>query len=89
VETHGQSPKHVARWLNLLADLQVRGGADYAVVRHTLQTITDRFPQLAVAELARSRIDRLPLEFKANEENQAVAFGAYEQNLGLKRKVDR
>jgi TolA-binding protein len=89
VETHGQSPKHVARWLNFLADLQVRGGADYAAVRHTLQTIIDRFPQLAVAELARSRIDRLPLEFKANEKNQAVAFGAYEQNLGLRRKPDR
>ena len=39
----------------------------------------------AAAELARTRIDRLKLEFKANEKNQAVKLGSYEQNIGLKR----
>src|SRR5206468_2303317 len=41
-----QSPKQVAHWLNLLADLQVHCGADYETVRATLLTIVDLYPQL-------------------------------------------
>ncbi|HTY86890.1 MAG TPA: hypothetical protein VMB80_05440 [Candidatus Acidoferrum sp.] len=76
--------KQVAHWLNLLADLQLRHGADYDTVRRTLERIGERFPDWAVAELARSRLNRLPLEFKAHGRSQPVKLGVYEQNLGLK-----
>ena len=80
------SPQQVAHWLNLVADLQIKGGADYDTVRTTLLTIADLYPQSSVAEIARNRIDRLRLEFKAKEKSQAVQLGSYEQRLGLKMK---
>lgn len=86
VRAHPDSPKAVARWWNLLADLQIQCGADYEAVRRSLQTIVAQFPDLAVAEHARRRLDYLRLEFKGKEKSQAVPLGSYEQNLGLKRK---
>jgi tetratricopeptide (TPR) repeat protein len=79
-----QPGRLVARWLNLLADLQVRGGADYETVRQTLQRIIDRDPNLAAADIARRRLELLKLEFKANEQSRDVEMGAYEQDIGLK-----
>jgi tetratricopeptide (TPR) repeat protein len=80
-----QPGRLVARWLNLLADLQLRGGSDYETIRQTLQRIVDLDPKLAAAETARHRIDRLKLELKAKETSQTVQLGTYEQNIGLKR----
>lgn len=77
-------PKRVAHWLNLLADLQVRGGADYDTTRATLEKIVEMFPDYAVAELARSRLAHLRLEFKALEQTPGKTMGEYEQNVGLK-----
>jgi len=85
IDAPNQPPKQVAHWLNLLADLQVRHGADPATVRQTLQQIIDRFPDWAAADLARTRLNRLPLEFKAQGQRQAIKLGTYEQNIGLKR----
>jgi tetratricopeptide (TPR) repeat protein len=79
-----QPAKQVARWLNLLADLQIRSGADYETVKQTLERIIERDPNLAAAEIARNRLGRLRLEFKANETKQPVKMGVYEQNLGLR-----
>jgi hypothetical protein len=76
--------KRIAHWLNLLADLQVQGGADYETVRATLEQIIERFPDYAVADVARSRLARLKLEFKALEQTPNKAMGEYEQNIGLK-----
>jgi hypothetical protein len=76
--------KLVVRWLNLLADLQVRCGADYETVKQTLQRIVDREPNLAAAETARKRLELLKLEFKARQTNQTVKLGTYEQKIGLK-----
>jgi len=84
IEAPKRPVKQVARWLNLLADLQLRHGADYATVRRTLERIVERFPDWAVAEMARSRLNRLPLEFKAHGRSQTVKLGVYEQNIGLK-----
>ena len=81
-----QPPKRVAHWLTVLANLQIRHGADYATVRQTLQKIVDTFPDLPVAQSARSRISLLALEFKARkEETPGVKLGVYEQNIGLKQ----
>jgi tetratricopeptide (TPR) repeat protein len=76
--------KRVAYWLNLLADLQIHGGADYDAVRATLEKIIGRFPDLPVAELARSRLNLLKLEIKGKQETPDKKLGVYEQNIGLK-----
>jgi tetratricopeptide (TPR) repeat protein len=80
-----QPPKKVVHWLNLLADLQVRAGCDYETVRQTLQRIIDVNPDLAAAELARTRMGLLKLELKGKETTSSVKMGTYEQNIGLKR----
>ncbi len=80
----GQPPKHVAHWLNLLADLQIRGVADFDTVRATLENIIEHFPGMAVAELAQSRLAHLKLEIKGQKETPATKLGVYEQNIGLK-----
>jgi hypothetical protein len=84
VESPNHPPKEIARWLNLLADLQIKFGADYEVIRETLQRIIDRFPGLAPAELAQQRIEHLKLELKGKERGHVVKLGTYEQNIGLK-----
>jgi len=79
-----QPPKHVAHWLNLLADLQIRSGVDYDTVRPTLEKIIEHFPGMAVADLARSRLAHLKLEIKGQKETPGMTLGVYEQNIGLK-----
>jgi tetratricopeptide (TPR) repeat protein len=84
IEMPNQSPKRVAHWLNLLADLQIHHGADYDTVRETLEKIVERFPDYAVAEMARTRLGRLKLELKGQKKIPDVKLGVYEQNMGLK-----
>jgi tetratricopeptide (TPR) repeat protein len=89
IEQPNQPTKHVAHWLNLLADLQIRLGADYETVRRTLGKIIERFPDLPVAEVARTRLGRLKFELKGQKETPGVKLGVYEQNIGLKRGSPR
>jgi tetratricopeptide (TPR) repeat protein len=84
IEEPNQPMKRVAHWLNLLANLQIKGGADYDTVRATLEKIVERFPGLPMAEIAQSRLGRLKLEFKGKEETPGKKLGVYEQNIGLK-----
>ena len=84
VSAPGAPAKRVADALNLLANLQLRGGADYDTVRATLERIVERFPDLPAGEIARSRLSRLRLEFKGQKETPSVKLGVYEQNIGLK-----
>jgi tetratricopeptide (TPR) repeat protein len=79
-----QPAKRVVHWLNLLADVQIRHGANYDAVRATLQRIVDLFPDAAAAGLAANRIALLKLELKSKEKNAAVKLGTYEQDIGLK-----
>jgi tetratricopeptide (TPR) repeat protein len=76
--------KRTAHWLNLLADLQINGGADYETAKATLEKIVELFPDFGVAEVARSRLAHLKLEFKAKEQTANKTMGVYEQNIGLK-----
>jgi tetratricopeptide (TPR) repeat protein len=85
IDGPNQPAKRVAHWLNLLADLQIRHGADFDTVRQTLEKIVERFPDWAAAEMARSRLNRLKLEFKGHAQGSTVKLGVYEQNIGLKR----
>ena len=84
ITTPHQPHRLIVHWLNLLADLQLRGGADYETVRDTLQRIVDLDPGLASANNAQSRIALLRLELKAKQKSQTVKLGSYEQNIGLK-----
>ena len=77
-------PKEIARWLNLLATLQVELGADMETVRATLGKIVESFPDLPVADLAQRRLARLENEFKGLQQSSSVKLGSYEQNIGLK-----
>lgn len=80
-----QPPKRVAHWLNVLADLQVKHGGDYDLVRQTLERIVEAFPGLPAGDIARMRLARLKLEFKGQQkESPGVKLGDYEQNIGLK-----
>ena len=84
IQAPHQPGKEVARWLNSIADLQLKHGADYETVRATLQRIIDRFQGLAGAELAHQRLEHLRLEFKAQQQSHVVQLGTYEKDLGLK-----
>lgn len=85
IDAVGQPAKKITHWLNLLADLQVRHGADYATVQSTLERITERYPHTSAAEMARTRLSHLKLEFKGKEKTAGVKMGTYEQNIGLKQ----
>ena len=84
-----QPARLIVHWLNLLADLQIRGGAGFQAVQQTLQRIVDRNPEVAAAEIARHRLALLKLEMKGKDKSQAVKLGSYEQNIGLKRGLLR
>ena len=85
IQQPNQPSRLIVRWLNLLADLQIRQGADYETVRATVQRIIDHNPKAAPANLARNRLAMLKLELKAQQSNQSVKLGTYEQNIGLKQ----
>jgi tetratricopeptide (TPR) repeat protein len=84
-----QPARLVVHWLNLLADLQIRGGAGIEAAQQTLQRIVDRAPDVAAAEIARHRLVLLKLEMKSKGKSQAVKLGSYEQNIGLTRDLPR
>lgn len=85
IEQPNQPARLVVRWLNYLADLQVRAGVDYETVKETIQRIIDRDPKAAAADIARNRLALLKLEFKALETPSVVKMGNYEGNIGLKQ----
>ena len=89
IEYPNQPAKRVPHWLNLLADLQIRGGADYETVRHTLEIIIQQYPNSALASQAESRLARVKLEIKGRQETPDKQLGTYEQSLGLKHGPPR
>lgn len=84
IEQPNQPAKPVVHWLNLLADLQLRHGADPEIVRHTLERIIERYPSHAAADITRNRLNLINLEIKARGKTSDVKMGTYEQNIGLK-----
>ena len=81
-----QPVRSVVRWVNLLADLQIRHSADYETVRQTVQRIADLYPDTPAAQVARNRLELLKLELKGKLSGQTVKLGSYEQDIGLKQK---
>ena len=89
IQYPNQPVKQVVKWLNLLADLQVKHGGTYETARATLQRIIDRHPDAGFSNVVQNRIERLKLEFKGQEKSQAVTLGSYEDDLGLKNRTPR
>jgi tetratricopeptide (TPR) repeat protein len=80
-----QPGKLVVRWLNAIADLQIRHGAEIGAIEQTIQRIIDLDPESAAANIARNRMATLKLELKGKRTNEPVKMGSYEQNIGLKQ----
>ncbi len=80
----GAPARQVARWLNTMADLQIKHGHDLAGARQTLQRVIDNYPNSNEAEKVRQRLHLLNLELKGQQAGSVVALGTYEDNLGLK-----
>ncbi|MEO5804001.1 MAG: tetratricopeptide repeat protein [Verrucomicrobiota bacterium] len=80
-----QRPRQVTRWLNLLAELQIKIGNDVSSADKTVRRIRDLFPGTAAAEQATIRLEYLRLEAKRNEQTESVKLGSYEKDMGLKK----
>lgn len=85
IQYPNQPMKQVVKWLNLLADFQVRYGGTYEAARAALERIIELYPDAGVATVTDNRIQLLKLEFKGKEKSQTVTPGSYEDDLGLKR----
>ena len=84
-----QPGKEVARWLNTVADLQLRSGADYDTILATLHRVVEQFAGSAPAEIALQRIEHLRLELKGRQTTQVIKMGTYEKDVGLKHPPRR
>ena len=85
IQQPNHPPKRVVHWLNLMAGLQVKEGADFERIRETLQRIIDQYPDLAATENTRRRLDLLRLELKAKDKVRAVQFRHLRNGYWLER----
>ncbi len=76
----GESPKHVVRWLNLLANLQIQTTGTTELAEQTLRRIIDLFPNHSFAQMAEERIATLRLELKRYEKSRVVKLGSKEES---------
>jgi tetratricopeptide (TPR) repeat protein len=83
IQCPNESPKHIARWLNLLADLHIRGN-DVPAAETALLRIQEMFPNTGLAEPTRERLAALQRETKAGQKTTLKTLGRYEKNIGLK-----
>ena len=77
----------MVKWLNMLADFQVKFGGTFDAARAALQRIIDLYPEAGAANLAQNRIELLGREFRGKEKSQTVTLGSYEDDLGLKGRL--
>ncbi|MBN8247434.1 MAG: hypothetical protein J0L84_08325 [Verrucomicrobia bacterium] len=82
----GVPARHVARWYQLLVDLQLKATDGVAAARITLERMREQFPDTAWAAQAETRLRHLGLDQKAKEAPKTLKLGQYEQKLGLKTK---
>ena len=79
-----ESPKHIAHWLNLLADLHIRCADDAPAAEAALRRILERFPDTALVQPTLARLGSLGGELKARRQPRLKTLGRYEKNIGLK-----
>ncbi len=80
-----EPPKHVARWLNLLATLHIKHAYNIEAAERALHRIIERFPGGALASVAVSRLASLQSELKSSQRSPTKTLGAYEKDIGLKQ----
>jgi hypothetical protein len=78
-------PRHVVKWLNELADLQLKTAAGIDAAKITLERITTQFAGTPWAEQAAARLRLLGLDRRGKEATRTLKLGTYEKNIGLKR----
>ena len=78
-----QRPREVARWLNLLADWQIKVGRDVSAADKTIRRIAELLPKTAYADQANLRLEYVRLQAKGNENREGVKLGSYEKDIGL------
>jgi outer membrane protein assembly factor BamD (BamD/ComL family) len=83
-----QRDRQIARWLNLLAELQIKIGNDLPAAEKTIRRIQELFPKTAYADQAAMRLTYLPLEAKRNQPTQSFKLGSYKKDLGLRKSDD-
>jgi outer membrane protein assembly factor BamD (BamD/ComL family) len=71
--------REVARWLNLLAHLELHQAGNLEAARAALQRIVDRYPKSAAAEQARQRSALLVLELRGRKKSQTLRLGSSEK----------
>ena len=76
--------KSVVRWINMIADFQLKYAGDLAGAEKTIRRIIDLAPKTAYAQQAENRIAYLKLEVRTKEKSQPIQVGSYEKDLGLK-----
>lgn len=62
-----QAPKHLAKWLHLLADVHVRVAGDEAAARAALKRVGELFPGTALEAGAQARLEKLRLELRLKQ----------------------
>lgn len=82
----GVPARHVARWYQLLVDLQLKAPDGIPAARSTLERMRDQFPDTPWAAQAETRLRHLGLDQKAKEAPKTLKLGQYEQKIGLKPK---
>ncbi len=80
-----QSSKQIVRWLNLLADLQVRF-QDIPAAQTTLKRIQVLFPNSAASENAMVRMAYMGMEAKKFDKGGTVKMAVAQKDMGLKKK---
>jgi tetratricopeptide (TPR) repeat protein len=73
-------PKQIARWLNLLATLQINAGTPETTVRETLKLIVTSFPKTPLALIAARRLEQLPNEYRRLKQTPSLKLGVTDQN---------
>lgn len=80
--------RHVVRWYNELADLQLKGAEGVPLARTTLERLAARFPGTPYATQAEARLRHLVFDEKAKVSTRTVKLGQYENNLGLRGEAE-
>ncbi len=70
-----QAPKAMAKWLHLLADVQIRVAGDESAARAALLKVGQLFPDTALEANAKSRLERIKLEMRAKQKTAWVGEG--------------
>lgn len=79
-----QSQKEVARWLTMLAEMQLEITGDRVGAHATLQRIIDLFPKSGLADYALQHQTGIDLDAAPPHKRKALKLGTYEKDLGLK-----